>query len=94
MTTVVGPLDLKTRANRMGHAIVVVSELHPRVDWEEVWKELKKASQKTNYFFHVLDLQELQTLTLNAAGRPVLFDYFMLERWKRTARRRLAFTPF
>jgi hypothetical protein len=94
VTAIAGPLNLHERANRVGHGIVVVSELHQEVDWRLIWDELRQAAKGTRYCFHVLDLQELQYLVVNAAGRPALFCYLLVERWRRTAKRKFAFTRF
>jgi hypothetical protein len=81
VAAVAEPLNLKERANQLGQGIVVISDMHEGVDWKEVWNELLEACRKTRYFFHVLDLRELQRLILHSNGRPALFEGLLVTRW-------------
>jgi hypothetical protein len=79
---VVEPLNLRERANEVGNGIVLVSDMHHRVDWKEVARKLIELSQATNYCCQVMDLRELQRLVSLSSGRPVKFEYHLLNRWK------------
>jgi hypothetical protein len=94
VVAVAEPLNLHERAKQAGNGIVLVSDMHDGVDWELVWGKMLEAARETGYFFHVLDLQELQKLVVNANGRPAMFEGFLVTRWKRMAERKSAFARF
>ena len=62
LTEVIEPLNLRERANKVGNGIALVSDMHEGVDWKKVARELLASCNSTKYFFHVLDLRELQRL--------------------------------
>lgn len=79
---VVAPLNIIERASQVGHGIVLVSDMHPGVNWEAVAHELLDASEAVRYLFHVLDLRELQRLVSYSAGRPVMLENYLTQRWQ------------
>ena len=86
MASIVEPLNLSERANKVGNGIVLISEMHGGVDWKFVWGEMLKACRKTNYCFHVLDLLELQQLILHSNGKPSVFEALLWVRFARMAK--------
>ena len=94
VASIVEPLNLRERANKVGNGIVLISEMQGGVDWKLVWKEMFKACQKTNYCFHVLDLLELQQLILHSNGKPSVFEALLLVRFTRMAKEETAAVRF
>ena len=94
IASVVEPMNLEERANNVGYGIVLVSDLHEGVDWKVVWKHLLDACRETRYLYHVLDLQELHGLIVNANGEPTIFENYLIERWKRMAEQEDALVRF
>jgi hypothetical protein len=82
LTGVVEPLNIRERASQVGHAIVLVSDMHPGVDWDAVGHGLIHASEAVGYLFHVLDLRELQRLVSHSAGRPAMLENYLTQRWQ------------
>jgi hypothetical protein len=74
------PLNLKERANQVGHGIVVISEMHGSVDWHEVLRALAEVSVATGYCCQVLDLPELGRLVTHSHGRPAVLEDLLLKR--------------
>jgi len=91
LTEVIEPLNLRERANKVGNGIVLVSDMHEGVDWAEVARELLDASRSTKYFFHVLDLRELQRLVTHSGGRPAVLEVYLMKRWELMVQHRSAF---
>lgn len=79
---IIKPLNLRERANKVGHGIVLVSEMHDGVDWRAVANRLFDACASTGYFFHVLDLLELQQFVANSHQRPAAVEYYLVLRWQ------------
>ncbi len=94
VAAVVEPLNLRQRANQVGQGIVLVSEMQEWVDWELIWSKMVEACHETRYFFHVLDLKELQWLVVNANGRPALFEGWLVTRWVLMAKEKNAGVRF
>jgi len=82
LKTLLEPLNLRERANKVGHGIALVSDMNEDVDWKDVARELIAASAASKYFFHVLDLRELQRLVTYSGGRPALFEGHLVRRWE------------
>lgn len=82
ITELIEPLNLRERANRVGHGIALVSDMHQGVDWKEVARLLRAAGSSTEYLFHVLDLRELQRLVSYSGGRPAVFEAHLVRRWQ------------
>jgi len=85
------PLDIRRRANKVGHGIVLVSDMHEGVEWEIIARELIDGGNAANYLFHVLDLRELQQLVSHSAGRPAILEGYLIQRWQFMAQRKTAF---
>lgn len=85
------PLQLHERANKVGHGIVLVSEMHDGVDWGEVASQLIDASKSTEYFLHVLDLRELQQLISNSNQRASQLYAYLAIRWEQMVKEKNAF---
>lgn len=64
------------------HCIVLITELPPVGDWDEIANLIYNAIQETGAFFHLLDLQEFITLLKGSSGNSALFDYNLVERCK------------
>lgn len=78
----VEPIDLLGRAQQVGHAIVVLSDMHPSVDWASTAKALIAARNATGFPFHVMDLRELQRMVSHSRERPVLMEANLARRWE------------
>lgn len=87
---VLEPLNIRERASQVGHGIVLVSDMHPGVDWEAVARELTDASEAVAYLFHVLDLRELEQLVSHSAGRPAMLENYLTQRWRLMAQHKSA----
>jgi hypothetical protein len=64
------------------HCIVLLSDLMPEGDWDEVVALLCDAMIETRDFFHVLDLSELINILKGSNGKAELLDYNLMERHK------------
>lgn len=64
------------------HCIVLITELTPVGNWDEITNLIYNAIQETGAFFHLLDLQEFITLLKGSSGNSALFDYNLIERCK------------
>lgn len=64
------------------HCIILINELTPSGNWDEIVDLLIDAMQQTGAFFHLLDLQELIMLLKGSSGHPELFDYNLMQRAK------------
>lgn len=87
-------LNLSARAAEIGQGIVVISDMHHAVDWEQVFFELGKVFLSTRYYCHVLDLKELARLIAHSKGRPAMLEGLLLERGKKMLENRTAFVRF
>ena len=81
----VEPLDLKSRVQEVGHGIILISDMHEGVDWEKVWHDLVEATQETGYYHYVFDLRELHALITHSNGHPIIFEDYLLQRFKMMA---------
>jgi len=75
-------IEIPNRHTAPIHAIALVSDLHPSVDWREIGKNLAQISESDTYraLFQVLDLQELQFIVANSTSTKD-FHNFLLQRW-------------
>lgn len=87
-------LNLRQRANQVGHGIVLISDMHGGVEWQKVWETMLHAARETGYLFHVLDLRELQRMILHANGRPALLESYLVTRWNLMAEQKSALVRF
>ncbi|OLC13830.1 MAG: hypothetical protein AUH29_11905 [Candidatus Rokubacteria bacterium 13_1_40CM_69_27] len=78
----VEPLNIRERASKVGHGIVLVSDMHEGVDWKAVARELIHVGKAAGYLCHVLDLRELQRLVSHSAGRPAMLERYLTQRWQ------------
>jgi hypothetical protein len=90
----VEPLNLKERANQVGHGIVVISDMHEMVDRHEVLVALAEASLATGYCCQVLDLQELGRLITHSRERPALLENLLWKRMEAMVERKDPFIRF
>ncbi len=81
LKALVQPMDLKERAGRAGHGIVLISEMHEGVDWTEVATRLIESHTKLAFMTCVLDLQEIQRLVVLSDGRPAIFEAHLTRRF-------------
>ncbi len=63
-------------------AIVLISEMNPNIDWENVANKLLQSVNSPTVCFHVLDLAELELLTLKTQSDPVAFNLHLWRRWE------------
>lgn len=64
------------------HCIVLVSELLPFGDWEEIVNEISTVMANEKVFLHVLDLMEFMKYVKISSGRIEYLDYNLMERAK------------
>jgi hypothetical protein len=83
-------IHLPDSTDLVHHCVVMVSELHPNVDWESVAGQLVDASRATNALFHVLDLSELRLL-VGVSGTPQALMTRLAQRFGIMVRERSAF---
>jgi len=67
------PLILGPATGQHRHAIVMVSEMLPGVDWEAIGTQLLTAAQRSGAMFHILDLRELRVLVGISRNDPARF---------------------
>ena len=91
---VVEPLNLRERASQIGQGIVLISDMHEGVDWEEVFSALAKVWLSTQYYCQVLDLMELGRLLTHSEGRPALLEWLLLRRGQVMVEKKTAFIRF
>lgn len=75
------PLTVSPATGPHRHAIVMVSEMLPSLDWEAVGTQLIAASQKSGAMFHVLDLQELRILVGISRDQPDILIAYLVHRF-------------
>jgi hypothetical protein len=85
------PIEFTERAKKVGHAIVLVSEMHGNVNWQKVADELIMAEKSMEYLFHVLDLRELENLISYSQGRPIVLEAYLVRRWEIMVKNKNAF---
>ncbi len=86
----VEPLNLRERATQVGQGIVLISDMHHKVDWKAVFFALSKVFMSTRYFCHVLDLKELTRLITHSKGRPAFLEGLLLLRGKEMLKNKTA----
>ena len=64
------------------HCIILITELMPFGDWNDITNQLIDAAKKTGAFFHLLDFSEFITLLKQSSGKPELIDYNLMNRFK------------
>jgi hypothetical protein len=82
------PLELQERAKQIGHGLIVVSEMHSRVDWDKVMNKLAKLCLATEWCCQVLDLKELGRLITHSDGRPAVLEDMLQRRGVEMARQK------
>ena len=70
----------KVRDVRFG--VVIISELHPSVDWSKVFQRLQQASKDSGTVINILDLRELRTIVGISKDDPNLFHAYLLHRFE------------
>lgn len=71
--------EIKIDRDLMPHAIVLVSEMYPAIDWDAITNEVFTTWIKSKAMFHILDLHELASL-VGASKTVNLFDHFLMQR--------------
>lgn len=61
------------------HAIVLISEMYPAIDWDIITNEVFKAWIKSKAMFHILDLRELARL-VGGSKTVNIFDDILIQR--------------
>ena len=72
------------------HAIVMVSELIPFGDWDDLVIETMEKAIMHNMMIHILDLQELATIA-RFSKDVNQFDYYLVQRFKHFVEKRTFF---
>jgi hypothetical protein len=72
------------------HAIVLVSELLPFGDWDEIVLQTIALARDSGMFIHILDLRELGTLRRLSKDKYV-FDHLLVQRFKHFLQERTVF---
>ena len=72
---------IQNRSASIIHGIILVSEMHPSVDWNRVGEYLLNVSNEADQIFvHAMDFQELQRLVL-VVSSSTDFQEILLQRW-------------
>ncbi|PSK98313.1 nuclease-related domain-containing protein [Cecembia rubra] len=74
---------IELNKNIVPHCIVLVSELLPFGDWENIQKEILIAMCESKIFLNVLDFREFMTLVKNTKGKKEYLDYYLIQRTKK-----------
>jgi len=76
------PIGIPNRDTSLAHAIVVLSEMYPFIDWRAIAASVAKASDKKIHraLFHVIDVRELATLAANCEDAQI-FSNLLVQRW-------------
>ena len=82
--------EIEVNREILPHAIVLISEMYPAIDWSAITIELFKIGIKSKAMFHILDLYELATL-VGRSETVNQFDYFLMERAKKVVNMQSAF---
>lgn len=83
-------ISFPTDMSWLRHGIIMVSDLHPFVDWEDVAADLLSESIQANVALHVLDLHELRKL-VSVSDSPVQFMVHLVHRFQTMARCKSAY---
>ena len=75
-------IEISVDRSQPPHCIVLITELPPVGEWEEIVELLCNAMKETGAFFHLLDFQELLMLLKGSSGDSALFDYNLMQRSK------------
>lgn len=75
-------IEIRVDRSQPPHCIVLITELPPVGEWEEIVDLLCNAMKETGAFFHLLDFQELLMLLKGSSGDSTLFDYNLMQRSK------------
>jgi hypothetical protein len=82
-------IQIPDRMNILINAIILISEMHPQLDWRGVASELITRSGR-NTLIHILDLAELRFL-VGASGHPNTFTINLVNRFTVITNTRSAF---
>lgn len=75
-------IEISVDRSQPPQCIVLITELPPVGEWEEIVDLLCNAMKETGAFFHLLDFQELLMLLKGSSGDSALFDYNLMQRLK------------
>ena len=73
--------------------IVLISEMYPALDWNEIAKDLMVRAKNVGAFFHILDLSELQRLVAISKTTTV-WNANLFKRWEKVKEVENAFVRF
>ena len=62
------------------HCIVLISELLPFGEWEEILKKVLMAMIENRFYLHIMDFRELMQFIGYSQGSKDKFDYFLVQR--------------
>lgn len=85
-------LNIPASTRERVHVLILLSEMHGLLDWENIASMLLGASDPQT-FFHVMDLAELQRLTASLADpiRATLLEPNLVNRWNAMKKHGTAF---
>lgn len=71
--------EIEINREILPHAIVLISEMYPAIDWDIITNEVFKAWIKSKAMFHILDLRELARL-VGGSKTVNIFDDILIQR--------------
>ncbi len=77
--------EIKFNRNIIPHCIVLVSELLPFGEWEDLEMEMMKTMVDENIYLHILDFREFMNFIKAAGGKKEYFDYYLMHRAEKFA---------
>ncbi|MGG6268552.1 hypothetical protein ACQ4M3_29340 [Leptolyngbya sp. AN03gr2] len=83
-------VELNFNREIVPHGVVVISEMFPFINWDEITICLMKTALESNSMIHILDLQELRTL-IGCSSSFNHFDYYLMTRLETVIDRKSAF---
>lgn len=72
------------------HGIVVISEMSPFVNWEEITSTLIDMALESSSMLHIIDLVELRNL-IGYSSSAYHFDYYLMQRFESVVNKENAF---
>lgn len=76
------PIVLPGRENLPAHAVVLLSEMYPFLDWQRFASEVIASSENERYraLFHIMDVSELSYL-IKVSEDAAAFNLYLMQRW-------------
>ena len=74
-------LELPSKSSELIHCIVLISEMYPFLDWENIACQIIDLNEEVKAFFHVMDLTELRRLIASSKD-PSNICCNLFRRWE------------